>query len=81
MKLYDAVFNEESTQGVYGISLVESPAIMEEWVMLSEHPKEIKLAAIDDDIAKEEEVGDEQQMEAIQHARKGGNLFLTGKGM
>ena len=48
MRLYDAVFNEESTQGVYGISLVESPAIMEEWVMLSEHPKEIKLAAIDD---------------------------------
>ena len=34
-----------------------------------------------DDIAKEEEVGDEQQMEAIEHARKGGNLFLTGKGM
>ena len=34
-----------------------------------------------DDIAKEEEVGDEQQMKAIEHASKGGNLFLTGKGM
>jgi len=33
-----------------------------------------------DDIAKEE-VGDEQQMKAIEHATKGGNLFLTGKGM
>ena len=33
-----------------------------------------------DDIAKEEEVGDEQQMRAIEHASKGGNLFLTGKG-
>ena len=33
-----------------------------------------------DDIAKEE-VGDEQQMKAIEHASKGGNLFLTGKGM
>ena len=35
----------------------------------------------EDDIAKEEEVGDEQQMKAIEHANKGGNLFLTGKGM
>lgn len=34
-----------------------------------------------DDVAKEEEVGDEQQMKAIEHASKGGNLFLTGKGM
>ena len=34
-----------------------------------------------DDIAKEKEVGDEQQMKAIEHASKGGNLFLTGKGM
>lgn len=48
MKLYDAIFDEESTKGVYGISLVESPAIMEEWVMLSKHPKEIKLTAVDD---------------------------------
>ena len=48
MKLYDAIFNEESTKGVYGISLVESPAIMEEWVMLTEQPKQIKFAAVDD---------------------------------
>ena len=33
------------------------------------------------DKAKEEEVGDEQQMKAIEHASNGGNLFLTGKGM
>ena len=48
MKLFDAVFNEESTKGVYGISLVESPAIMEEWIMLTEHPKEFKFSTVDD---------------------------------
>lgn len=48
MKVYEAIFDEESTKGVYGISLVESPAIMEEWVMLSQHPKEIKFSAVDD---------------------------------
>mgnify|MGYP003624451858 CR=1 FL=1 len=48
MKVYEAIFNEESVKGVYGISLVESPAIMEEWIMLTEQPKEIKFAAVDD---------------------------------
>ena len=48
MKVYEAIFDEESTKGVYGISLVESPAIMEEWVMLADHPKEIKFSAVDD---------------------------------
>ena len=48
MKVYDAIFDEESTKGVYGISLVESPAIMEEWIMLTDHPKEIKFTAVDD---------------------------------
>jgi len=48
MKLFDAVFNEESTKGVYGISLVESPAIMEEWIMLTEHPKQFKFSTVDD---------------------------------
>jgi hypothetical protein len=48
MKLFNAVFDEDSTKGVYGISLVESPAIMEEWIMLSQHHKEISFSAVDD---------------------------------
>ena len=48
MKVYEAVFNEDSTKGVYGISLVENPAMEDEWITLSEHPKEIKFAAVDD---------------------------------
>jgi len=48
MKVYEAIFDEDSTKGVYGISLVESPAIMEEWVMLADHPKEVKFSAVDD---------------------------------
>lgn len=48
MKIYEAIFNEESSKGVFGISLVENPAMEDEWITLSEHPKEIQLTAVDD---------------------------------
>ena len=48
MKVYEAIFNEDTSKGVYGISLVENPAMEDEWITLSEHPKEIKFAAVDD---------------------------------
>lgn len=48
MKVYEAIFDETETEGVFGISLVENPAMEDEWITLAEHPKEIKFAAVDD---------------------------------
>ena len=51
MKTYQAVFNELTTEGVFGISLVENPAMEGLFVALSEDEKlvkhEIKLNEID----------------------------------
>lgn len=49
MKVYEAVFKEGETEGVYALSVVENPAMEDMWVALSEHPKEIELAAVDQD--------------------------------
>ena len=54
---YEAVFNEEDVSGVFGISLVESPATKEYFIQLSEDEKkqviekatEIKLATADEE--------------------------------
>ncbi len=48
MKVYEAVYSDELLQGVYGISLVENPAMEDEWIALSEQPKEVHFAAVDD---------------------------------
>jgi len=51
MKTYQAVFNELTTEGVFGISLVENPAMEGLFVALSEDEKlvkhEIKLTELD----------------------------------
>ena len=51
MKTYQAVFNELTTEGVFGISLVENPAMEGLFVALSEDDKlvkhEIKLTELD----------------------------------
>jgi len=55
MNLYEAIFDEENTDGVFGISLVENPATKEMFIQLSEDEKaaikkaEIKLATIDEE--------------------------------
>jgi len=55
INLYEAVFDEENTDGVFGISLVENPATKEMFIQLSEDEKaaikntEIKLATIDEE--------------------------------
>jgi hypothetical protein len=46
MKTYEAVFNSNTTDGVYGISLVEDPAMEGHFIALSKQSK-IKLAEVD----------------------------------
>lgn len=47
MKVYEAVYSDEQRQGVYGISLVENPAMQDEWILLSNQEK-VEFAAIDE---------------------------------
>lgn len=47
MKTYEAVFNEEN-KGVYGISLVENPAMEGDFIALSKHT-DIKLKTVDEE--------------------------------
>lgn len=42
MKRYEAVFDEEKTEGVYAISLVKKPATKEVFIALSDQEKEIE---------------------------------------
>jgi len=48
MKVYEAVYKEGETEGVYGISLVSNPAMEDFWVALSEQKQELQFAAVDD---------------------------------
>ena len=43
MKVYEAVFNEDTSKAVYALSVVENPAMQDLWITLSEHPKEVNL--------------------------------------
>lgn len=48
MEVYEAVYSDFEKQGVYGISLVENPAMEDEWIALSEQPQKIEFTAVDD---------------------------------
>jgi len=48
MKVYEAVYTDEQRQGVFGISLVENPAMEDEWIALSEQNAELQFSAIDE---------------------------------
>ena len=48
MKVYEAVFNQAKNKGVYGISLVEDPAMEGEWIALSKQAK-IELKTLDEE--------------------------------
>lgn len=48
MKVYEAIYSNKETQGVYGISLVENPAMEDEWIALSEQKAELQFAAVDE---------------------------------
>lgn len=47
MKVYEAVFKEGETEGVYALSVVENPAMEDYWIALSEQPQTIELAEVD----------------------------------
>jgi len=49
MKVYEAVFNEGKTEGVYALSVVENPAMEDMWIALNEHPQKIELATVSDE--------------------------------
>jgi len=52
INLYEAIFDEGESKGVFGISLVENPATKEMFIQLSEDEKkeaEIKFATIDEE--------------------------------
>ena len=48
MKVYEAVYVDRKDQGVYGISLVENPAMQDEWIALSEQKQDLEFSAIDE---------------------------------
>jgi hypothetical protein len=47
MKVYQVVFDENDMEGVYALSVVEDPAMMDHFIAFSEH--KIELATIDED--------------------------------
>ena len=47
IETYSVVFNKEETDGVFGISLVESPAMESEFIALSKEDNLVQLKAID----------------------------------
>ena len=50
MKLYEAIFNENEVDGVFGISLVQNPAMEGEFIALSKQEKKnvVQFAAVDE---------------------------------
>lgn len=48
MKVYEAVFKEGETEGVYALSVVENPAMEDTWITLSEQPQKIELELADE---------------------------------
>lgn len=49
MKVYEAVFDEGKSEGVYALSVVENPAMEDMWIALSEHPQKVELATVDEE--------------------------------
>lgn len=49
MKVYEAIFREGETEGVYALSVVEEPAMQDMWIALKEHPKTIELAQVNEE--------------------------------
>jgi hypothetical protein len=49
MKVYEAVFNEAKNKGVWGISLVEDPAMEETFLALSKADSKIELKTLDEE--------------------------------
>lgn len=48
MKVYEAIFKEGGTN-VYALSVVENPAMEDEFIAFSEHPKKVELAQVNEE--------------------------------
>ena len=48
MKVYEAIFDENKTEGVYALSVVENPAMEDLWITLSKQSNKIELAQVDE---------------------------------
>ena len=48
LPIYEAIFEEGVNEGVYAISLVEDPAMQDEWIALKTQEKLIQFTAIED---------------------------------
>ena len=49
MELYELIIEDENTDEVYALSLVENPAIEADWVYFTQHKEEVKFATVDND--------------------------------
>ena len=49
MKTYEVVFDENSVDGVYALSVVNDPAMEDMFIAFNEHPREVKFSAVDDE--------------------------------
>lgn len=49
MRVYEAIFENEETQGMYRLSVVSDPAMEDQWIMLAKHPEEIQFSAVDEE--------------------------------
>ena len=49
MELYELIIEDENTDEVYALSLVENPAIEADWVYFTEHKEQVKFATVDND--------------------------------
>jgi len=47
--VYEAVYREGETQGIYALSVVENPAMQDLWVALSEQPQKVEFSEVDND--------------------------------
>lgn len=49
MKVYEVVFDENRTEGVYALSVVDNPAMQDMWIALNEHPQKIEFSTINEE--------------------------------
>jgi len=49
LRVYSIQFDEKKNKGVYALSVVENPAMQDEWMMLSEDKLDIQFTAVDNE--------------------------------
>lgn len=49
MELYELIIEDENTDEVFALSLVENPAIEADWIFFNNQKEEVKFATVDND--------------------------------